>query len=178
MNTDLELLSRICNRDTNALAELYDQYGGRVYSLAVAILGDVTLAQEVAQDAFMRVWQHAKGYKHGDSQLVSWLLTITRHAALDRLRHERRRSGQSTSIDDDNFPELHDSTQDDEARWRDLQHLMDGLPIEQREVIVLAFYRGMSNSETALHLGVPLGTVKTRMRLGMEKLREAYSLIR
>ena len=178
MSTDLELLSRICNRDTNALAELYDQYGGRVYSLAVAILGDVSLAQEVAQDAFMRVWQHAKGYKHGDSQLVSWLLTITRHAALDRLRHERRRSGQSTSIDDDNFPELHDSTQDDEARWRDLQHLMDGLPIEQREVIVLAFYRGMSNSETALHLGVPLGTVKTRMRLGMEKLREAYSLIR
>ena len=174
MATELDLLARIRRRDTNALGELYDLYGSRVYSLAVAILGDGMGAQEVAQDTFMKVWQSPELYRHEDGRFTGWLLTITRRLAIDRLRYEQRRSSRSASLDEEGFPELRDVIQDEEARWREVRHLMDGLPVEQREVIVLAYYRGMSQSEISEHLIVPLGTVKTRLRLGMEKLRQAY----
>ncbi len=174
MTSEIDLLGRIRQRDTNALSELYDLYSSRVYSLAVAILGDGMGAQEVTQDTFMKVWQAPELYRHESGRFTGWLLTITRRLAIDRLRHEQRRSGRSSSLDDDNFPELRDSAQDEEARWREFGHLMDRLPAEQREVITLVYYRGLSQSEIAQHLDVPLGTVKTRLRLGMEKLRTAY----
>lgn len=154
-----------------ALSELYDLFSTRVYSLAVAILGDGMAAQEVTQDTFMKVWQSPQLYRREEGRFTGWILTIARRLAIDHLRYEKRRSGKSISLDDDDFPELRDPTQDDKARWRDLKHLMDGLPLEQREVIILAYYRGMSQSDIAAYLGIPLGTVKTRLRLGMDKLR-------
>jgi RNA polymerase sigma-70 factor, ECF subfamily len=172
--TEQELMARIRRRDTSALAELYDLYASRVYSLAVAVVGEGMGAQEVTQDTFMKVWTHPELYQREDGRFAAWLLTITRRCAIDRLRYERRRSGQSTSIDDENFPELRDAAQDDEARWREMRHVVDLLPAEQREVILLAYYRGLSQSEIAAHLSVPLGTVKTRLRLGMEKLRSSW----
>lgn len=178
MSTDQGLMTRIRQRDPNALAELYDQYSTRVYSLAVAILGEGMGAQEVTQDTFMKVWQNPHLYQHDDGRFVAWLLTITRRLAIDRLRYESRRSGKSTSLDDENFPELRDTGHDEEARWRELRHMVDELPVEQREVIVLAYYRGLSQSEIAAQLGLPLGTVKTRLRLGMGKLRVVYTEFR
>ncbi len=174
MSVELDLLARIRTNDTSALGELYDLYGTRVYSLAVAILADDMGAQEVTQDTFMKIWQNPAAYRHEHGHFIGWILTITSRLAIDRLRYEQRRNGRSTSMDDDQFPELHDSSVDDEARWRELRHLMDDLPAEQRDVIVLAYYRGLSQSEIAEHLAVPLGTVKTRLRLGMEKLRLAF----
>ncbi len=167
-------MARIRLRDTDALGELYDLYASRVYSLAVAVLGDGMGAQEVTQDTFMKIWQNPGAYRHEEGRFTSWLLTVTRRLAIDRLRYERRRTGLSTSIDDDAFPELRDGHEDEAARWRELGHLMDGLPGEQREVILLAYYRGLSQSEIAGYLNIPLGTVKTRLRLGMEKLRLAF----
>jgi RNA polymerase sigma-70 factor (ECF subfamily) len=174
MISEFDLIARIRLHDTGALGELYDLYSSRVYSLAVAILGDGMGAQEVTQDTFMKVWQNPGAYRQETGRFTGWLLTITRRLAIDRLRYEQRRSGRSTSLDDDQFPELRDSSEDDEARWRELHHLMDDLPEEQREVIVLAYYRGLSQSEIAEHLTLPLGTVKTRLRLGMDKLRQAF----
>jgi RNA polymerase sigma-70 factor (ECF subfamily) len=178
MTPDQDLMARIRQRDTSALAELYDLYASRIYSLAVAVLGDGMGAQEVTQDVFMKVWQSPNLYYREDGRFVGWLLTITRRLAIDRLRHEQRRSGKSISIDLDDFPELRDTAPDEEARWRELRHMMDELPVEQREVILLAYYRGLSQSEIAEHLGLPLGTVKTRLRLGMDKLRLAYAELR
>lgn len=176
MTSERELMSRLRQRDTSALSELYDLYSTRVYSLAAAILGNSMAAQEVVQDTFIKLWQSPHLYQPLEGKFTSWLLTITRRLAIDHLRREQRRSGQSTSIDDDHFPELHDIKQDEQARWRDLRHIMDEIPEEQREVILLAYYRGLSQSEIAIYLGVPIGTVKTRLRLGMEKLRTAYKL--
>jgi RNA polymerase sigma-70 factor (ECF subfamily) len=169
-----ELIERLCVRDTQALNELYDLFSTRVYSLAVAILGDGTAAQEVTQDTFMKVWQNPQLYRREEGRFTGWILTITRRLAIDHLRYEKRRSGMSISLDADDFPELRDPAQDEKARWRDLKHLMDDLPTEQREVIILAYYRGMSQSDIAAYLGIPLGTVKTRLRLGMDKLRLAW----
>ena len=174
MTPEQELMNRLRQRDSNALSELYDLYSTRVYSLAVAILGNGMAAQEVVQDTFIKLWQNPHLYQPMEGKFTSWLLTVTRRLAIDYLRHEQRRSGQSTSLDDDHFPELHDITRDEEARWRDLRHVMDEIPDEQREVILMAYYRGLSQSEIAIYLGIPIGTVKTRLRLGMDKLRVAY----
>lgn len=175
ISSEQQIIERLRHHDPQALSELYDLFGSRVYSLAVAILGDGMAAQEVTQDTFIKIWKNPALYYREEGRFSSWLLTITRRLSIDRLRHENRRSGKSFSLDDDTFPELHDRLQDENARWRELRSLMDDLPIEQREVIMLAYYRGMSQSDIALYLDIPLGTVKTRLRLGMEKLKVAYS---
>jgi RNA polymerase sigma-70 factor (ECF subfamily) len=173
MDTDLALIARIKRRDASALAELYDRYGARVYSLACAILGEEMAAQEVTQDTFIKLWEHPESYRYDDSRFAAWLLMVARHLAIDHLRRERVRSGRTLSIDAMEFPEILDAAHDVEARWRDLRHVLDSLPAEQRDVIVLAYYHGLSHSEIASALKLPLGTVKTRLRLGMEKLRQA-----
>ncbi len=171
MDTDLALLARIKRRDASALAELYDRYGTRVYSLALAIVGEEMTAQEVTQDTFIKLWHHPEAYRYDDNRFAAWLLMVTRHCAIDRLRHERVRGGRAVSMDEANFPEIADAAHEIEARWNDLRHVLDSLPPEQREVIVLAYYHGLSQSEIADMMKLPLGTVKTRLRLGMEKLR-------
>jgi RNA polymerase sigma-70 factor (ECF subfamily) len=173
MTTDLALIARIKQHDANALAELYDRYGARVYSLACAIVGEEMAAQEVTQDTFIKVWNHPERYRYDDSKFGAWLLMIARHRAIDHLRREKLRSGQAISMDDDAFPEMPDVTRDAEAKWQDMRQVLDQLPPEQRDVIVLAYYHGLSQSEIAQHLNWPLGTVKTRLRLGMDKLRAA-----
>lgn len=175
MHDDLALMSRIARRDQTALAELYDKYGGRVYSLAVSIVGENMAAQEVTQDTFIKVWEHPEAYRYDTSKFLAWLLMITRHRAIDHLRRESLRSGQSMSMDDEAMPEMPDVSLALDEKWREMRHVMDGLPAEQREVIVMAYYHGLSQSEIAEMLGWPLGTVKTRLRLGMQKLRDALT---
>ncbi len=171
-----ELLARIMRKDAGALAALYDDYGARVYSLAVMIVGENMAAQEVTQDVFLRVWQKPETYRYETGHFASWLLTMTRNMAIDRLRREKSAGGHVTdSIDEDNFPEIADVTQADELRWRDLKRAFDTLPKEQHEVVQLAFYHGLSQSDISAHLGAPLGTIKTRMRLAMEKLRAIFT---
>lgn len=168
-------MSRIAGRDAAALAELYDLHGRRVYSLALLIVGEAGAAQEVTQDAFLRLWERPGMYRFERGSFASYLLAITRNLAIDRLRRERRASRGASSIDDDAFPELPDHAQADELRWRDVQQAMSNLPADQRAVITLAFYHGLSQSDIAAHLSVPLGTIKTRMRLAMDKLRAAFA---
>lgn len=171
-----ELLARIARKDAGALAELYDEHGARVYSLAVMIVGENMAAQEVTQDVFLRVWQKPESYRYESGHFAAWLLTMTRNMAIDRLRREKRAGSHVTiSIDEDTFPEIADASQADELRWRDLKRAFDTLPKEQHEVVQLAFYHGLSQSDISAHLGAPLGTVKTRMRLAMDKLRAIFA---
>lgn len=172
MYTDQELIARIQQREQAALSELYDRYGTRVYSLAVAIVGESMAAQEVTQDVFIRVWAHPDQYRYDDHRFVAWLLMITRHRAIDHLRREKTRGDWAQSLDESDFPEIPDLAQSVEEKWRDMRQVLDQLPPEQRDTIVLAYYHGLSQSEIAEHLQWPLGTVKTRMRLGMDKLRD------
>lgn len=159
--------------DEDALSELYDLYAGKVYSLTYAVTREEALAQEAAQDAFMRVWTRAEQFSGQIEKFQSWLLTIARRCALDKLRAERSRSGQSDSMDALLY-ELPDTDQLSEARWRDLRLAMAGLPAEQLEVIELSFYRDMSHSDISEYLGVPLGTVKGRVRSGLGRLRSVW----
>ncbi len=178
MKADTDLMAGILRRDQRALAALYDRYAALLYSLAYHVLQDRGLAEETAQDIFLKVWQQAVSWDPARGKLVSWLLTLTRYAAIDRLRKEMRRPlRQSYSLDD-----LHDVIPDDstvdsmqQLEAEALRQLMDKLPNEQAQVVYLAFFHGLSHSEIAEQTAVPLGTIKTRLRLAMHKLKDMWS---
>jgi len=164
-----QLLHRIARQDEAALALLYAQFSTPVYSLALQILRDPGLAQEVTQDTFMKVWQHPRAWDSAKGQFSSWLLTTARYTAIDRLRREIRRTGRDSALDETAAAE-----DVDEAPHRDLQQLhvlLSELPSEQRQVVELAYFQGLKHSELAERLAIPLGTVKTRLRLGLQKLK-------
>lgn len=163
------LLRRIAQGDERALEALYDAYASRVYSLALRVMGDESLAQEVTQDVFLKVWQRPHTWNPERGQFSSWLLTVARYTAVDRLRTEALRSGRSVPlIDELDAPADADP---DPTEYDGLRALLRRLPDEQRQVIELAYFRGLTHSELAAALNLPLGTVKTRLRAGLQKLR-------
>lgn len=172
---DVDLMQRVHRGDQQALATLYDRYGGSVYSMALFILRSRPQAEEVTQTVFLRVWQRAEHWDPTRGQLISWLLSLARYTAIDALRREQRRPALlDTPLDD--LPQLAaQPNPTDDPVWHDgqlLRDLLGRLPPEQAQAIHLAFFNGMTHSEIAAALGLPLGTVKTRLRLGLSKLRE------
>lgn len=173
---DQKLVARVVDGDERAFLTLYDRYASRVYGLTLRVLGDVMLAEEVTQDTFLKLWSRARQFNPTRGKLASWLLTIAHRTALDRLRLEKRRVPASNPNNPEElWPVLPDeNTQSNEARWRSLYFAVQSLPKEQRQVIDLAYYKGMSQSEIAEVLDWPLGTVKTRVRSAMQSLREHW----
>jgi len=173
---DYRLIQQVVKGDERAFLALYDLYATRVYALALRVLGDPMLAEEATQDTFLKLWSRARQFNPRKGQLVSWLLTICHRTALDRLRLEKRRLPASNSTEPEQawatVPD--ETTLSGEARWRSLYFAVQSLPEEQRQVIDLAYYKGMSQSQIAEVLGWPLGTVKTRVRAAMETLRKHW----
>ncbi len=173
---DQELAAQIAKGDERAFLAIYDRYASRVYALTLRILNDPMLAEEATQETFLNLWSRARLYLAERGSLLVWLLTIARRTALDRLRLEARRP----SLSDGNDPEeawktIPDhNTSSEESRWRSLHFAVQTLSPEHRQVIELAFYQGLSQSEISEVLGWPLGTVKTRMRAAMEHLRREW----
>lgn len=174
---DNELVACVARGEEHAFLTLYDRYASRVYALTLRILGDPMLAEEATQDTFLKLWSRARLYLHERGSLLLWLLTIARRTALDRLRMEARRPALSDSNDPEELwqviPDL--NTIPEEARWRSLYFAVQSLNPDHRQVIELAYYQGLSQSEIAEVLGWPLGTVKTRVRAAMEHLRQKWN---
>ncbi len=173
---DHQLVLRVAKGDEHAFLSLYDRYSPRVYALTLRMLGDIMLAEEATQDTFLKLWSRARQFNPGKGSLAPWLLTIAHRTALDRLRLESRRPPVSNSEEpDQTWSTLPDKTTlSSEARWRSLHFAVQSLPEEQRQVIDLAYYKGMSQSEIAEVLGWPLGTVKSRVRAAMQALRQHW----
>lgn len=173
---DHQLILRVAKGDEHAFLTLYDRYAPRVYALTLRVLSDTMLAEEATQDTFLKLWSRARQFNPLKGALVPWLLTIAHRTALDRLRLEKRRPPASNPENPDStWATLPDeATQSGEARWRSLYFAVQALSEEQRQVIDLAFYKGMSQSEIAEVLGWPLGTVKTRIRAAMQALRQHW----
>lgn len=173
---DAELTKRVAEGDRGAFLALYDRYSAQVYGLALRVIGDPMTAEEVTQDAFLRLWTRAETYNPERGRLSSWLLTITRRLAIDQFRVEGRRPLTWNPSDPENALEKipDPASESEESRWATLRFALDNLPAEQRSVIELSFYHGMSHSQIAEYQSTPLGTVKTRVRLGMEKLRREW----
>ncbi len=175
MKEDAELTLLVAEGDRQAFLSLYDRYAPRVYGLALRMVGDAMTAEEITQDAFMKLWTRAETYRPDRGDLIAWLLTITRRVALDRIRAEARRPSLEKSEEEETWHHIPDpESTSEEARWSTMRFLLDELPQEQRQAIELAYYHGLSQSQIAEVLEVPLGTVKTRVRLGMEKLRQSW----
>jgi RNA polymerase sigma-70 factor, ECF subfamily len=172
---DIELMRRIADRDQQALMELYQQYGKAVYSLAYRVLGNATLSEEVMQDTFLKVWHQTTRWDSDKGKLKNWLLTIAQFTAIDRLRKE----GRQPTVHPDPIEDTDESllTSKNETPWQDgsvLRSMVGQLPPQQASLIELAFFQGLSHGEIAEMLHMPLGTVKTRLRAGLQKLRELW----
>ncbi|MDA0269440.1 MAG: sigma-70 family RNA polymerase sigma factor [Chloroflexi bacterium] len=175
-------MEAIARREIRALEDLYDRYSALVFSVAFRVLRDNQLAQDVAQEVFLRVWRQPTSYDPARGRFVSWLMSVTRNRALDELRKVTRRL-RSEDQDDDPVSGLATADRlDDPALGAELAEqrvavraAMTRLPPEQRRVIELAYFGGLTQIEIAERTGDPLGTVKTRIRLGMRKLRESLA---
>ena len=174
---DKKVLALIVQSDREALGALYDRYGGAVYSLSMHMLRDSGAAEEVTQDVFFNVWRRASSYNAQRGSVTAWLFSIAHHRTIDELRRRRREQTRvQYGVDLSNKPS---DGADDPLDYATAQfehgQLKDALltlRTEQRQVVELAYFGGLTHSEIATRLGQPLGTVKTRMRLALKKLRE------
>jgi RNA polymerase sigma-70 factor (ECF subfamily) len=173
---DEDLMPLLAEKNTEAFEVFYDRHGGAAYSLAYRIVGDRTGAEDVTQEAFLSIWRSGARFDRARGSVRAWTLGIVRNRAIDALR---RQSGKAPKLTFDDEAVLEqrpaDEFTDDQVIKRDSARQVRGalgeLPSEQSKVIELAYFGGFSHSEIAEMLSMPLGTVKGRMRLGIEKIR-------
>lgn len=167
------LLARIAHRDTAAFEELYDRYSRAVYSLALRMLGNPQAAQEVAQEIFLHIWRGAGEFAPKRGSVRSWLLSLAHHRAVDALRRQRVRTAEPLPEGNPLISVAGDVVEQviRGVERASVRSALTALSLEQRESIVLAYYGGYTQQEIAARLRIPLGTVKTRIRDGMLRLR-------
>lgn len=171
--SDVELVRAIAQGDEQALAALYDRHGPTLFGLLLRILNDRLEAEDVLQDVFVQVWQEACRFDESRGRPFTWLVTIARSRAIDRVRARGSRDRKETEASRANWEETYDIA-DDAIRSEEselIHRALAEIPREQREVILLAYFHGLSQSEIASRTGTPLGTIKTRMRAGIKRLK-------
>jgi RNA polymerase sigma-70 factor, ECF subfamily len=179
---DDQLVQRMSQGDVDALNVLYDRYARAVFSFAVRIVRDGRIAEEVLQEAFMRSWQQSGRFELNRGNFASWLLSITHNLAIDEVRKSQRRPQKADMVDItdvlrsevDTTVNIEEAAEATELRGV-IRGAMSQIPDAQRQVIELAYFEGLSQREIAAFLNEPLGTIKTRMRLGMQKLKDVLS---
>jgi RNA polymerase sigma factor (sigma-70 family) len=170
--SDEALVALTARAEQSALAELYDRYGRPAYGLALRVLRDESLAEDAVQDAFVAIWRTAPRFVPEKGKASTWILTLVHRRSVDVVRREQRR--RTDSIDVTHEPRTQGA---DEEAWLRLQrervqHALRQLPDQQREALELAYYGGFTQTELAERLGQPLGTIKSRMFMGLARLRE------
>ncbi|HLG73696.1 MAG TPA: sigma-70 family RNA polymerase sigma factor [Chloroflexota bacterium] len=176
---DEELMHRVAAGDSDALAQLFKRYSGTVYSLAYRMLNDREGAEELLNEAFVRVWRQAPSFDARRGKFSTWLMSVARNLGIDQLRSRRARPQRSDPLNpDDAELDLADESVNVERdvwnaeRRRLIRQALQELPAPQREALELAYFEGLTQSEISAKLGDPLGTTKTRIRLGLQKLRD------
>ena len=175
--TDDALIASLAARDLTALATLYDRYGRIAYALAYRILGESEAAEDVVHDGFISAWRGAATYKTERGNVRGWLLSIVHHRAVDVLR--RKTTFRPAPLEVAEQRPADDDTAEEAARnveHASVRAALEALPPAQRRTIELAYFGGYTHVELAQLMGVPLGTVKGRMRIGLQKLRRALEL--
>jgi RNA polymerase sigma-70 factor, ECF subfamily len=171
--TDGELLVRVAAGDDTALGALYDRYSGLAMGLAYKVLADRGQAEDVVQEAFLSVWRRAASFDAAKGSPRGWLMSIVHNASIDRRRGRFRRQQDEVDIDDHAWRLADDDVWDDVSRRLDREQVRRALaeiPKEQRETLEMAYFGGLTQAEIAARTGDPLGTVKSRARLGLRRL--------
>ena len=183
--TDEALMAAVAVGDQFAFGIVYDRYADLVYSTTYRVLGDAGLAEDAAQDVFIRIWQRPESFVPSRGRFLSWLLSVSRNRAVDEIRSRGRRlkrEGRSLDpVEDHDSGYRDESSQGIDPLWAAelkesqvaVRKALEDLPREQRRVLAMSYFGGYTQQEIALQLHEPLGTVKTRVRLGMQKLRQA-----
>ena len=170
--SDEQVLDAVGRGDDDALGVLYDRFGRLAFRLAFRILRDRALAEDAVQEAFLAVWRSADAYKRERAKPSTWILTVVHRRAVDIVRREQSRRGEPLEV----APEPSAGPVEEDAVLRDrraaVQAALAELPGDQRQALELAYYGGLTQSQLAERLGVPLGTVKSRMFAGLGRLRE------
>jgi RNA polymerase sigma-70 factor (ECF subfamily) len=176
---DDALIRLVALRRSDALSALYDRYSRLVFSLALHVVGDRETAEEITQDVFYRVWENAATYRSDQAKLTTWMTSITRYRAIDILRKRKIRPERDSLDWEDVELELNSGGLDSPEELTELalqqrrvRVAIAALPQDQQDVLALAYFQGLSHSQIAERLGQPLGTVKTRIRLAMQRLRD------
>jgi len=172
---DAQLVERLQHRDPQALAELYDRYGRLVYSLILRIVRDSGVTEDLVQETYLRVWNRVHGFDAQKGSIAPWLLAVARNRAIDYLRSSGGRERNAMEFEETDHPGLYidmerDILTSDKARV--LKQAMSKLPPNHKQVIELAYFEGLSQTEMARKLGQPLGTIKTWVRTALKTLRE------
>ena len=174
---DGQLVELVAQKDAGALEALYERYGRAAYSLARRILTEETLAQDVVQEVFLSLWRDARRFDAGRGTVATYLLSMTHHRAVDVVRREEnlrrwRTSDEGLELESDPKARVEDEAEASERR-AEVRAALKDLPDAQREALLLAYFGGYTQREVAALVGVPLGTVKTRMAAGMRKMKAA-----
>jgi len=161
--------------ERNAVAVLYDRYGSAAYGLALRITSDATMAEDAVQDAFVSMWQQAERFDPDRGQVRSWLLTIVHHKAIDAARRRTRRAERALTVESEQFVASYGNPAEQAERSMEASAVREAIahiPEEQRRTIEMAYFMGLTHVEIAEEMGVPTGTVKSRLRIGLEKMRD------
>lgn len=178
------LVSRVARGDEGALREIYDETRSQVYGLAFSILRDRDDADEATLTVFTRVWRNAGRYDASRGCVTAWILLMTRSVAVDVLRSRKRRREFELPVFDSAASFTADGEANSDAlagsilRAEKVRNALSALPDDQRQALVCAYYLGMSHSEVAEHLDTPLGTIKSRIKTGLSRLRDEIALPR
>jgi RNA polymerase sigma-70 factor (ECF subfamily) len=174
--SDRELAARLQRRETRAMADLYDRFGRLVYSVIYAIVRDSGIAEDLLQETFLRIWNRSAGFDAERGALGPWLLTVARNRAIDHIRSAGARNSRNVIELESREHKSQDLGAEIDLQNKDrakvIRAAMDRLTENQRRVIELAYYEGLSQTEMAEKLGQPLGTIKTWVRGALKKLRE------
>jgi len=175
---DIQLIRLIAQSRQDAITELFERYKRLVFSVAFAIVGDQAVAEEITLDVFVQVWQKADSYRPELAKVSTWIMAITRNHAIDLLRWQRSRPESNSVQWEDriiqNGPIIHNLEEQIESTLKEerVRKAVAQLPEDQREALALAYFKGYTQSQISESLKQPLGTIKTRIRLGMQKLRK------
>lgn len=172
------LAQRIAAGDPDALRSAYAQHAGRVLALALRIVRSREEAEDVVQDTFMEVWRRAGDYDATRGELSTWIMTMARTRSIDRVRRARVRARYAENADPLPRPEAPDERASASEHGHKLRAVLSSLPAEQRTALELAYFNGLSQQQIAERTGAPLGTVKTRLRLALEKLAAEFEGLR
>lgn len=183
--TDLELMHAIQKEDPEALALLYDRYNGILKALILRVIHNEAEADDLLQEIFMEIWNQAKNFSAQKGKPLGWMVTLARRRAIDGLRKKQAyaRAGERLQNETEQQPDawVHNATEE-EITFSDtrilVRQVINTLPVAQQQAINLAFFRGMSQREIAAHTNTPLGTVKTRLELGLKKIYDGLKELR